>query len=295
MALQTCGLNLNHAARELQPHGTPDFPCAGYSSCHTEKPEDIIPWHWHGEVEIIYISEGTLRVRIPQTSFEVEKGDCIAINSNILHYAAAAPSCQLQSLVFDPLLVTGTKDSVYAKKYLSPLLSCPSFHGYLWKADQRIADVFSSAFHALSIETAGYEFLVREQLSRLCFLLWQEYGEEAKTGDAGLDTDSLRVREMLTFIHSHFSDAVSLKEIAETAGIGERECLRCFKRTIQLSPMQYLLKYRIMHGAELLLEHPASSISEIAAQCGFDSPSNFSKLFRRFYNCTPRDYRNGGV
>lgn len=30
MALQDCALNLNRTGRELQPHGTPDFPCAGY-------------------------------------------------------------------------------------------------------------------------------------------------------------------------------------------------------------------------------------------------------------------------
>ena len=35
MALQDCTLNLNRTGRELQPHGTPDFPCAGYSSVYT--------------------------------------------------------------------------------------------------------------------------------------------------------------------------------------------------------------------------------------------------------------------
>ena len=42
----------------------------------------------------------------------------------------------------------------------------------------------------------------------------------------------------------------------------------------------------------MLLEDPAASISEAAVRCGFDSPSNFTKMFRRFYNCTPREYRH---
>jgi len=50
-----------------------------------------------------------------------------------------------------------------------------------------------------------------------------------------------------------------------------------------------------MRGAELLLKNPADSISEIAASCGFDSSSNFSKVFKRFYNCTPREYRNSKI
>ena len=103
--------------------------------------------------------------------------------------------------------------------------------------------------------------------------------------------DHLRTTKMLDYIHNHFAENISLTEIAKVAGLGERECLRCFQRTIQLSPMQYLLKYRIMRGADLLLQNPASSISEIAGLCGFDSPSNFAKMFKRFYNTTPREYR----
>lgn len=60
---------------------------------------------------------------------------------------------------------------------------------------------------------------------------------------------------------------------------------------MQLSPIQYLLKYRIMQGADFLLNNPANTISEISSLCGFDNPSNFSKMFKRFYNCSPREYR----
>lgn len=97
---------------------------------------------------------------------------------------------------------------------------------------------------------------------------------------------------MLEYIHKHFSGDISLADIAKAADISERECLRCFRKTIQLSPIQYLLKYRIMQGAELLRRNPTDSISEIASLCGFDSPSNFARLFKRFYNYTPREYRN---
>ena len=47
-------------------------------------------------------------------------------------------------------------------------------------------------------------------------------------------------------------------------------------------------------GAELLLRHPERSVSELSLACGFGSPSNFAKQFRRFYRCTPREYRAAG-
>lgn len=50
-----------------------------------------------------------------------------------------------------------------------------------------------------------------------------------------------------------------------------------------------------MQGAELLQSESTKSIAEIAISCGFDSPSNFSKMFKRYYNCSPREYRYGRI
>ena len=103
------------------------------------------------------------------------------------------------------------------------------------------------------------------------------------TGDNFESQDNLRIRKMLEYIQRYYFDDIKLADIAKAADIGERECLRCFQKTIQLSPIQYVLKYRIIRGAEMLLHNPENSISEIATACGFESPSNFSKIFKRFY------------
>ena len=129
MALQECRLNLNQKLKELRPHGTLEFPCAGYSSYYTGRQEDSIPWHWHEEIEMVYVAEGRLELKIPSESFYVETGDAFVINSNVLHYAIAADYCKLHSLVFHPTLILGNEDSVFAKKYVRPLVSCHAFSG----------------------------------------------------------------------------------------------------------------------------------------------------------------------
>ena len=294
MALQECGLNLNRVSKELQPHGSLEFPCAGYSSHHTDKQEDIIPWHWHEEMEIVYIENGHMKIKIPSKSFLLEKGDCMVINANVLHYASAAPDCKLRSIVFSPALITGKEDFVFAKKYMLPLLSCTSFSGYSINSEvnKNVVHWFNCAFEALAGDCYGYEFIVRENLSHICLFLHKEFETQIGTQNEPLNQDHLRIRKMLAYIHQNFADNISLVDISKEADISERECLRCFQKTIQLSPIQYLLKYRVMQGAEMLLKNPVSSVSEIATLCGFDSPSNFTKMFKRFYSCTPREYRN---
>ena len=51
----------------------------------------------------------------------------------------------------------------------------------------------------------------------------------------------------------------------------------------------YLLHYRIRQSIPLLVQGK-DSITDISLQCGFSSPSYYTKLFRKFMGCTPREY-----
>ena len=102
--------------------------------------------------------------------------------------------------------------------------------------------------------------------------------------------DNQRIKGMLDFIQKNYSNELTLKEIGEAVFIGERETLRCFARTIGISPIEYLKKYRVKVAANLLTTTDLP-VTEICIQCGFNSPSYFSKSFQRVFNVTPREYR----
>ena len=286
-------MNLNRMSMELQPHGSTEFPCAGYSSSHTDRPEDAIPWHWHEEMELVYIARGGMNVKTPGKSFVLVQGELAAINSNTLHFAAAAPECVLHSLVFSPAFITGGGQSAIARKYIQPLISS-AFSGYKLSGEdaRQAAGWFNAAFEALAQDSPGFEFIVRESLSHICLLLYERLAPKPSDSAGAAGRDGLRMRKMLDYIHGSYGGSVSVSDIAAAASISERECIRCFHKSLGVSPIQYLIKYRVMQGAKMLLEEPSSSISETAAYCGFDSPSNFSKMFKRFYGRTPREYRS---
>lgn len=288
-----CTLHLNRQNKELSAHGSPEFPCAAYADLYTDAPDEVIPWHWHEELEIIYIASGRMIVRVPSEEFLLTAGDLVAINGNTLHYCIADPECELRSLVFLPTLVTGADTLVYETKYVRPLLSCPAYTGHFIQGMEHpeIGAAFCNAHTAIAEEQPGYEFIVRDALSRILFYLYQEFSPQFETSASSLSLDNVRVRRMLAYMQGHFAEDLTLGDIAREADISERECLRCFHKTIGQSPIQYLLKFRVMQGADMLVGERDKSISEIASQCGFDSQSNFSKLFKRYYNCTPREYR----
>ena len=53
MSLQLNGVKTNKNFREINPHGTPEFPCTGYEIINK-----IVEWHWHNEFEFVYIPKG---------------------------------------------------------------------------------------------------------------------------------------------------------------------------------------------------------------------------------------------
>ena len=87
------------------------------------------------------------------------------------------------------------------------------------------------------------------------------------------------------------SNIATLSNIAEIVNISERETLRCFKKITGESPIQYLLKYRLIRSASVLTEYPDKNISIVAEECGFDSPAYYTKKFKEFYLCSPGEYR----
>lgn len=290
MGLQTCGLNMNDRQKELQPHGTISFPCAAYESRHGNQASDAIAWHWHEELEIIYLKEGTMKLQIPANEHQIRAGDLVILNGNVLHYAIGDPNCALCSIVFSPFLLTGNSSTVFYTKYIRPLLSCAHFTMFKI-TEPTVVNAFLTAFHAIRDDSFAYEFTVREQLSKIILYCFRQLEDLLYIEEKGNNTNTIRITKMLEFIQTHYSENITLEAIARSADLGERECLRCFKRTIGESPVQYLLKYRLMQSASMLLSEPSMDIAGVAAACGFDYSSYYSKQFKRFYQCTPKDYR----
>lgn len=292
MALQKCGLNRNSKNKELQPHGSLEFPCAGYESAHTNSIGDFIPWHWHEEFEIIHIVEGSMKLQVLSEAFLVHAGETAVINANALHCASGEPYCKLQSLVFSPLLITGNVNSAFASRYIMPLISCTQFSGMVLKNKKTFAaNSFSAAFEALKNDAFAYEFTVREQLSHIMLAIYSELETQLNEPHVHQNISSIRVATILSFMEQHYPENITLSNIAETVNISERETLRCFKKITGESPIQYLLKYRLIQSASMLTEYPDKNISLVAEECGFDSPAYYAKKFKEFYLYSPSEYR----
>lgn len=141
----------------------------------------------------------------------------------------------------------------------------------------------------LSEKDWGYEFKLRQQLTDI----WMELLEIAHPlmeSEHPRKTSDKEIKEMLVYIHDHFSDSISTEQIAEAAHVSKRGCFRIFQENLHMTPGDYLRSYRLRKAGQMLREGN-EPVTEIAYTCGFCSGSYFGKMFREQFGCTPAEYR----
>jgi AraC-like DNA-binding protein len=99
-----------------------------------------------------------------------------------------------------------------------------------------------------------------------------------------------RMKQMLNWIHQHYSEKILLDDIARAGQLSRSECCRYFKRMLKKTPLNYVTDYRIQKSL-LLLQQPDSNVTEVAYQVGFNSTSYFIDKFRNSMNMTPLAYK----
>ena len=100
-----------------------------------------------------------------------------------------------------------------------------------------------------------------------------------------------RLNQVLNYIEAHLEQEIQLADLAQIAELSQSHFTILFKRSLHLTPWQYILQQRI-ERAKPLLKQRDRSLSTIALQCGFNSQSHFTQQFRKLTGLTPNVYRN---
>lgn len=305
MAISDVINRIDRHGRELLVHGTVSFPVGCY---YDDLQREETPWHWHAELEAVVAAAGDVWLDVGKASILVHQGEGFFINTGVLHAVRPASNgaCRLHAMVFHPRLIGGSGDSVFWNTYLQPVMEHPQMRFLNLKHQSTETDqtqrnrnwqqesicLIEDAWKRCCTEQEGYEFAVREDLSRLILLLKMNLPAAVTRKSGKIVRDEARIKEMLQFIHSFYAEDITVEAIAASVGISESECLRCFRSTIEISPIQYLRQYRIQEASRML--HSTDfKIVDIALMCGFRNVSYFTKTFREMKGCTPREWRQG--
>lgn len=254
-------------------------------------PGDSFPWHWHGEVEFFYGLQGEVEYHVPGSMQVFRPGDAGFINANVLHMTHAPnPDASLQiEHLFLPEFIFGQAGSDIEARYIRPVLRKKRLDLYRFDPPDRAIELMRQANELHLERREGFELHIRALMSEL----WLELFRQTRSFHADnplQDLDDSRIKQMLAYISDHCSQKLSLAEIAQAGYVGERECFRIFRRNLNMTPLDYLVRKRLDLACEHL-KNTSLPVQDIAMNCGFNSNSYFTKVFREHLGLTPREYR----
>lgn len=284
--------------REILDDILPDFPYV----MHKDETQNFIggyvPWHWHEEVEFTYVLQGILKIGYKNQIVILKPGDGAFTNSNILHTMCNGGEGTDNVIFYTQIIqrgfLGGRPGSIWERRYLLPLLENREVEYCIFSGENyedRI--ILEEIRHSseLGLEKLwGYEFELRNVLSGVWIRLCRKYDIMNSGNWKGNDEEDRRIKKMMGFIQDNYHQPIHVEHIAKAADISVRECFRCFERNLSMTPFHYLMQYRVLESADRLSRN-SESITAIGLECGFQSNSYFTKIFKQYMNCTPSQYR----
>jgi AraC-like DNA-binding protein len=111
----------------------------------------------------------------------------------------------------------------------------------------------------------------------------------SREGNRAEPVDIWRARN---FIHEHSDEELSLIQVAKAVSISGNHLSEKFKRVTGVNFVEYIARRRFEKARDLL-QDPNLRVSEIAFAVGFQSLSQFNRVFRKFSGKSPTEYRIG--
>lgn len=242
---------------------------------------------------VSYIQEPSICI-VLQGEREIYLGtDCQKFdNSNLMFCPVDIPLNMhvRNASIEDPVIVLSMKlnlamiSEVLAK--IPPTQQNTNGHlGIKWQLD----DAILMAFERL-IDLLNYP----NDIEFLSLLIQQEIYYRLLTAQQGYKLRQLvvngshthRITQATDWIKSHLSELIVIEELASRCGMSVSGFHHHFKEITQLSPLQYQKSLRLMEARRLIQSNDLQ-VSQIAMQVGYESPSQFSREYKRLFGVSP--------
>ncbi|UGV29187.1 AraC family transcriptional regulator [Rhodopseudomonas boonkerdii] len=221
--------------------------------------------HQHAEAQLVYAIGGVVAVTTAEGTWVVPPSRAVWVPPGIAHQTHSHATVQFRALLIDPAGLPHLP-ATCAVVAVSPLLR---------ELILRLADLPRSA--------KGPEF--RQALTRL-LLLELSF---VPTEPLGLPWPEHRALVQLCETIRHAPvHSISLAAAATVAHMSRSSFMRLFKKQTGMSFARWQQQARLLHALVLLAE--GQSILNVALDCGYDSPSAFSAMFRRSLGRSPSAY-----
>jgi AraC-like DNA-binding protein len=239
--------------------------------------------HIHKTYIIGIVEQGKRIISYSNDSKTISEGEIFIINPKQVHSCMSESSIghSYKLLSIPPFFMQLTASHISERHEEIPFFSCVHINDR--KLSQKLLklfDIIENSESDIQIESNFYDFVTGLLISYSITPL--------PVSDTQKQNDS--IARACKYIHTHYSDNLSLKELASIACLSPFHFQREFKRFMGITPHEYLNDFRIGKSKKLLIED--NEIVDIANRLGFSDQSHFSRIFLKTVGVTPGIYKS---
>ncbi len=173
--------------------------------------------------------------------------------------------------------------------------------GYFYEPATKVQTISPSTISRIDDRIQLFEEMIQNlemgyskenlQYANVCllhFLVSFKYVTQFRQIRTVLEKDN--IENLITFMKENLKTKLTLKKLAEEAGISASHLSLIFRQRTGRSPIDYLQNLRIQRACQYL-DNTQIKVSAIGQKVGFDDPFHFSRVFKTIMGNSPRDYR----
>lgn len=288
---------VDSARRELEKHGTETFPMTVNHDDLWSFEGKNVPIHWHNDLEINLIREGEAVFQVYQKSYRVRTGEGFLLNRNVPHSCSSPGNehVRYSTILVRPDFLYGDFGSDVERKCFQPFLQNSAIPCiYLTGFDENgkeILQKLNQVEEAFDRKRFCYELKIKGLLCEaFAMILYGHRQELTKFVPANLQ-ELERLEKMLNYLNMHFTEVISLQDLADQVHLSREVCCRLFKKMTGKTITGYLEEYRVNKSFSLV-QSGQYSMTQITEMVGFSNPSRFASAFRKQFGCNPGEYNS---
>ncbi|OPJ57553.1 helix-turn-helix domain-containing protein [Clostridium oryzae] len=282
--------------KEKTIHGTALVPIAIHHLSYSSNIDNFFYLHWHYEFEFIVVLEGAIVYTIEDKEYRVMAGQGLYIHSNQLHAARSynGMHCEACVVLFHPNLFGNNKQGATYSKFVYPILNSQiEFDNYFkpekpWQ--KSVIELIKKIDELRDLSLSENELLLKSRLFEIWHLCYQNSIPTSPKLKEKKNYKIERMQPVLDYIHTNYKEEISLMDLAKILPMSEGQFCHTFKEVMNMPPIAYVIRYRILQSCSLLTETDYK-IADIARSVGFNNISYFNREFIKAIGCSPSKYR----
>lgn len=279
---------------ESKKHGKDDF---SYSIYHTIIPlwMKSFPLHWHDEVEITVITEGTALFTICNRKITASAGDILIANRRYPHCVEQYrdEGASFFSILFNTNLVKnrildpenlGIIEDIEAERLIFPeiIKKDTPLNVRLMPVLSELIENRKKSYTDFQMGVLGCLYLVFQILSR------NTVRNDRTATEYRVDFS--KIKPAINAVINHYEQKISISSVAGECCLSDSHFMKLFKKTTGKTFNEFLIDHRLSKASQMLKDTD-DRIIDIANSSGFYNQSYFTRMFIRHYSVTPSEYR----